>query len=114
MADSINIVRIDEISDCISRTIAGIRDGVATAIAAGVQAELPEKVDFNMIVIKDWQVLAHESSETGETIEAQGGKTTEKSGGTQSETRKATEQSEMIGENAHNEESKRTFTYTDV
>jgi hypothetical protein len=64
-----NIVRIGEIGECVNRAIQGIRDGVAEAIKSGIQAELPEKVDFTMTVVKDWQLLDIQSSERGTTAE---------------------------------------------
>lgn len=76
MADNTNIVRIDEIPECIERTLQGIRDGLINARKNGILAEWPEKVDFQMTVVKDWQVLDVNSSESGETVEA--GDTTEK------------------------------------
>lgn len=82
MADSTNIVRIEEIGECVNRTLQEIRNGVAESRKAGIQAELPEKVEFTMIVVKDWQALEVSSSETGKTTEdgatTEVGSTTEK------------------------------------
>lgn len=77
----INIVRIEEIPECIERTLQGIRDGLVNARKNGILAEWPEKVDFQMIVVKDWQALEVNSTESGVTTEkgvtAEKGKTTE-------------------------------------
>jgi len=72
-----NIVRIDEISECVERTIAGVREGVAAARRAGIQVELPAEITFEMIVIKDFQLLEVETSENGTTQEIQGGESRE-------------------------------------
>jgi len=77
----INIIRIDEIAECVNRTLAGIRDGLLQARDSGIMAEWPEKVDFQMVVVKDWQLLEMASGETSATEETQGGFTAEYSSG---------------------------------
>ncbi len=73
----IHIVRIDEIAECVDRTLTGIRDGLLLARRNGIIARWPEKVDFQMTVVKDWQVLDMSSVEESSTKETQGGTTSE-------------------------------------
>lgn len=51
------IVRIDEIDACVERTILGIRDGLVKLREKGITAEYPEKVDFQMLVVKEFNAL---------------------------------------------------------
>lgn len=78
-----NIVRISEIQDVVNRTLLGIREGVASARQAGLMAELPDKVDFQMVVIDKWQELEAVSEQDTTGQESQGGSTTETTRGTE-------------------------------
>jgi hypothetical protein len=71
------VVRIEEIPDCIERTLKAINAGVLAANAAGLMTEMPTEVPFKMVVIKDWQALESESIQTGSSDEIQGGTTKE-------------------------------------
>lgn len=104
MAATTNIVRIDEIDQCVSQTLDGIRRGVLAARKAGIQSEMPEEVAFDMIVVKDWQVLEAIGKESGISSESQGGGTTETS--TENDLRTGKEVS------VRTEESKTTDTDT--
>lgn len=98
-----NVVRIEELPGVIERTLQGIRQGVAAARKDGLLAELPEAVDFNLIVIDKWQELETQGGQTTESEETQGGGTVETSKGTEDstqernsqETRQSTETSEQ-------------------
>jgi hypothetical protein len=119
----INIVTIGEIEECVNRALQGIRDGVAAARKAGVSAMMPEELQFDMVVIKDWQKLEILTNESGSNSETQGGSTTETTNEkesrkgtekskrtedtntTDTETRTATEDSSTDSRNTHNETS---------
>lgn len=77
-----NVVRIDEIDECISMTLAKINAGLVAARAAGMQVELPTEIKFSMTVVKNWQALEAMSADIGETVETQGGSTIEKNNAT--------------------------------
>jgi hypothetical protein len=74
-----NIVRIEDIPDFVERTIAAVRDGIALVRKAGVLAELPKEIQFDMTVIGIWQspdlaVVTTDSStgnDTGSSISTQ-------------------------------------------
>jgi hypothetical protein len=98
----INIVRIDEIAECVNRTLVGIRDGLLQARETGILARWPEKVDFQMVVVKDWQLLEMASGETSSTNETQGGSTAEYSSGDTTGNDSSTENGSNSSETAHN------------
>lgn len=106
-----NIVRISEIGECVAAAIYQIREGVLAARAAGIEVELPEKVDFTMLVAKEVNGVSTVSSETQKSTEIQGGAITETQGGATtdiaqesgSENRSQTETSRKEANNAHNE-----------
>lgn len=102
---TVDIVRIDEIPDCVERVLKGINAGVLAARKLGIQAELPEKVDFSFNVVKDWQVLPIESAESGTTTENQGGRTVETVRETGSESQSGSQTSDKGSDNIHNETS---------
>lgn len=110
MADSTNIVRIEEISECVNRTIQGIRDGVSEAMKSGITASLPEKVDFTMIVVKDWQILDHSSTDSSMTTEKQGGFSAETLKSTASDNQSAKETRGSTSEDSHVQNDGRTVT----
>lgn len=118
-----NIVRINEIDQCVAKALDGIRLGVLAARKSGLQVEMPDEVAFDMIVVKDWQVLEATSKENGLSNETQGGGTTETSTETEirtgketglrtessettdTDTKTGTETSKTSGRNTHNETS---------
>ena len=110
----INIVRIDEIAECVNKTLEGIRDGLLQARANGILAKWPEKVDFQMTVVKDWQALDIASGEKSTTTEVQGGFQTETttSGGTNRET--GSEKRTTTGRNSHIENDGTTTTSSEA
>lgn len=93
-----NVVRIEEIAECVQRTLDGINAGVVAARQAGMQVELPTEVKFSMVVVKSWQALDIQSGESGETTETQGGNTVEKS--EMSEAGNTTQDTESTGHKA--------------
>lgn len=133
-----NIVRLDEIEECVARALKGINDGVNQARQQGLNAELPKEVQFTMVVVKDWQELEVQGGERGEQIEIQGGGSKETTNATstekqitdrvenqkderkQTESQSRTEEStrtesgQQASNNAHNQDSKTTYTYEDV
>lgn len=74
-----NIVRLSELDQFVADTIDKVIGGVTKARALGHQAELPQKIDFQVIVIKDWQALDIVAGESAQTEETQGGGSTETS-----------------------------------
>jgi hypothetical protein len=51
-----NVVKISALPDFIERTILAVRDGIASARSSGsVLAEMPDKIDFTVMVVDDWQ-----------------------------------------------------------
>ena len=72
MAD-INIVKIEDLGDCVARVIAQVNAGVLAAIEGGILAELPEFIDFNMQVVTAFQSLPMRGGETVQSTEKQGG-----------------------------------------
>lgn len=87
-----NIVKIDEIRDCVAKTLRGISEGILDARDFGMNAEFPEngEIQFRMTVVKDFQTLAVAKVESGEQNETQGGTTRETQTGTSKETRTGT------------------------
>lgn len=78
-----NIVLIDDVGDCVAKTLRGICEGVLKARAEGINAELPEngEIQFSMTIVKNFQNLDVKRKENGTQDETQGGKTTEVQGG---------------------------------
>lgn len=94
-----NIVKIDEIRDCVARTLRGISEGILDARDFGMNAEFPEngEIEFRMTVVKDFQTLAVAKVESGEQNETQGGTTKETQNGTTSQQQTETRSGKEIG-----------------
>lgn len=102
-----NIVRINEIDQCVAKALDGIRLGVLAARKSGLQVEMPDEVAFDMIVVKDWQVLEATSKENGLSNETQGGGTTETSTETEIRTGKETGlRTESLRDHGHRHEDR--------
>lgn len=107
-----NVVRIEELPEVVEKTLLGIRDGLAAARKHGLHVELPDYVDFQVVVIDKWQALTMEGGQTTVSVEEQGGGTTETSTGvenseqtrTSEETRDTTENSEQTSERKSEED----------
>lgn len=116
-----DVVRLEDLDQYIGQTLKKVNDGVALACAAGVQAELPETIDFTAVVIAPagWQALemidtdeqsgtdtstAEEKSvvkESGTTTERQTGHQTEAQSGTTVVAQSGSEQRISKGEEHH-------------
>jgi hypothetical protein len=69
----INVVQLEDLAAHTAATIQAVYDSVAIARKNGNhQVELPEKIDFQMIVIapSGWQALESVSTEKGENSES--------------------------------------------
>ncbi len=79
-----NIVRIEELDQCVAETLLAIQRGVAKARAeGGIIVDLPPEVQFSVTVVKEWQALDSLAGQTLETTEQQGGGSTEVVKGTE-------------------------------
>lgn len=94
-----NIVKMEDIGDCVARTIRGISEGILTAREGGIQAEFTEdgEISFNMVVVRDFQTLEVLRSENGDQTETEGGSTRETQNGTRSEEQNGTRSEEQNG-----------------
>lgn len=81
---TVDVVLLKDLDRLIAETLQKVNDGVYQARQMGLQAELPPKIDFNVIVIDDWQALEITGSENGNTVE--NGKTTDKTDSTEKST----------------------------
>jgi hypothetical protein len=90
MAD-INIVNENQIGECVANAITDLNDRLWKLKERGFDVEMPEKMDFQMIVVKSggWQALEVVGTEKGTTNEKgtaiENGKSTEKQGGSTTE-----------------------------
>jgi hypothetical protein len=96
---TIDIVQIEDLDQEVAKALCKISDAVVIARAAGVQAELPAKVDFQINVVSRWQVLEVVSAESGESKE--NGKSTEKGGTTTSDINDSTETRKSVANDTH-------------
>jgi hypothetical protein len=103
-----NIVLISEIDACVAETLDRIRQGVAAARKAGLNCELPESVEFSMVVVKDWQRLEMSSDESGNTTENRKGSSQDTDSGTETKT------AEEIGSKKENEGHRETHESTSI
>lgn len=111
------VVEISKLDTYIAETIRKVNDGVAAARKAGVQAELPQKIDFQAIVIADggWQALEAIVTDAADTTEKQGGgktttvtesgSTTERQTGTSTDTDSGSTRETESGSNIRKSES---------
>lgn len=101
MAEITKFVRMEDIPQVVSDTLIGVRDGLLRAREQGIIAEWPKTVDFNMTVIKDFELLESQDAQVTESLEKQGGfqTQTEKSGGT--DTKAVTSTSTKTGSHSH-------------
>ncbi|MFT3992446.1 MAG: hypothetical protein QM680_13660 [Luteolibacter sp.] len=110
-----NVVLIDDLPSFVSRTLLGIREGVALARNSGnFLAELPEDVQFDVVVIQDWQKLEILGGQTTESTESQGGGQTEVSNRNESgqQIRTGTDHKEETSSGEDSETSTQTSTQT--
>jgi hypothetical protein len=108
-----NIVRVSELDAFIAETIKKVNDGVAKARTAGVLAELPKEIQFDVILIREWEALQITGGEEGETTENQGGYQTETNKSGSSKTSSGTEDRTSQGENHHTQNTdSQQETYT--
>ena len=135
-----NIVMMEDLSTFIAETIRAVSEGVGQARDGEimVDAMLPDKIDFNILVVKRWQDLEIVRGENGQNTETQGGntqetqtgtgndtqtstrkdlqnderKTIESQGGSENNTRSENEQE--VTNNAHNQTTESNYTYTDA
>ena len=63
-----NIVRFEDIAASIETTLREVRNGVANVRKAGMLAEMPSEVKFNMVVVGKWQELEIVSQENGTNV----------------------------------------------
>jgi hypothetical protein len=109
----INIVRMEDIPACVQETLAGIRDGLLAARAKGILAEYPDFVDFEMLVVKQWEALESSDREVGETTEIQGGFSTEERKNIGSDKQTSQEIRGSEGNNRHIQNTEQeTLNYT--
>lgn len=135
MAD-INIVNENQIGECVANAITDLNDRLWKLKERGFDVEMPEKMDFQMIVVKSggWQALEvvgtekgttketggttetgtskeiTKGTDNGSTIEKQGGFQTESSNGVSSDTQNSTDKKVSRGENEHAQNSEETTT----
>jgi hypothetical protein len=101
-----NVVMMQDVAAVVEETIAAIRDGVAAARDAGIQAEMPTAVQFQMTVVKSWQTLEIIGFEMGENEERQGGTSTVAGTSTQNETTNGTDGMVRRGSNVHDQQDR--------
>ncbi len=128
------VVLLDDLDAYIARAVEQVNNGVQTARKLGIQAELPQKLDFEVVAIVGWQALEAATVESGttketggttetgtskeitngtdngSTIEKQGGFQTESSNGVSSDTQNSTDKKVSQGENEHSQNSEETTT----
>jgi len=59
-----NIVKIEDLDAVVCATIQKVYAGVKAARDAGIQAEIPDKITFDILVIKNWQSMEIASGHT--------------------------------------------------
>ena len=128
------VVLLDDLDAYIARAVEKVNNGVQAARKLGIQAELPQKLDFEVVAIVGWQALEAATVESGttketggttetgtskeitngtdngSTIEKQGGFQTESSNGVSSDTQNSTDKKVSRGENEHAQNSEETTT----
>lgn len=120
------VVMLDDLDAYIARAVEKVNNGVQAARKLGIQAELPPKLDFEVVAIIGWQALEAVTSETGTTKETGGtietgttkettsgkdnGKTIEKNGGYQTETSKGTTSETQSGTDSKTSRGANTHT----
>lgn len=101
-----NVVYLSELDAHIAEAIEKVNNGVKLARAKGIQAELPAKIDFDLIAVVRWQELAMESGESGVTKETQSGGTTETSSQTSNDESTGSGSKRSDGANEHAQNTK--------
>lgn len=71
------IIPIEELRNAIARVVKEVNDGVADMREAGILAELPNEIQFQMEVVMKFGALEQVNVTTDKSEEAQGGKTIE-------------------------------------
>ncbi len=68
------VIQLENLDTYIALAVEKVNNGVALARAGGVQAELPSKLDFELVVIvpDGWQALEERGTETGTNKETGG------------------------------------------
>lgn len=107
----INIVRIEEIGDCVQQVLDDLNAKCWAMNQRGHFVEMPEELKFDMLVVKEWEALESTDRETSIGSETQGGFSTEatRSGGT--DISSSTEDRRSDGANSHTENGDSTTTY---
>ena len=83
-----NVVPIANLPAFIEETVLQVRTGLAQARIAGTLVEMPEVIQFSVIVVKSWQpeLLAYDSVDIGTNTGGQSGSTTTITNGTSVDT----------------------------
>lgn len=98
------VVRITELGSFVQRTLLAINEGVSGARENGIVADLPDEVNFQCVVIDQWQALDALTTTTGTSETTQGGGSTTTTTDNQSSTRR------NENSNAHNQTDEETIT----
>lgn len=111
-----NVVPIEQLDSFIEEVIAKVNAGAWAARQKGVAANLPEAIQFQVTVVKQWQVesLAATVERLSTQSEHQGGTTRETQTGSQTETASNNEQSNQNdgGTNTHKQTTTTQSVYT--
>ena len=102
-----NVVYLSELDQHISDAITKVNDGIKLARAAGVMAEYPKAIDFDLIVVARWQDLAIETGESG--VSSETGGSTEASTTNSSGSTTGTDTRNTINSYDHAQQSKSTL-----
>ena len=65
-----NIIRIEDLPEFVEKTILAVREGVALTRAAGLLAELPKEIKFDMVVVSAFQALEVSSRENSTSTDS--------------------------------------------
>ena len=71
------VVLLANLDSFIARTMKRVHDSVVLSRSEGIQAELPAKVDFDVVVIDDWQALEMKGGDESTSTQTDGGTSTQ-------------------------------------
>lgn len=102
MATTPHIVRIEEIGTCVRQVIESLNAEAYLMNQRGFFVELPEEIQFEMLVVKEWEALESTDREISEGTEIQGGFSTENSQSTGGDSQTSSETKNSRATNIHN------------
>jgi hypothetical protein len=97
----INIVRIHEVGDCVVQAIDDLNAKLWAANQRGHFVEMPEEMQFQMLVVKEWEVLESTDRQITVTTDNQGGFSTETQTSTGADITAGTDERRSESNNRH-------------